>query len=82
VLNTQILAGSQRLIGTVVSARGAVVDVRFGAGMLAEIDTAENVKWDRQESLALEVPSHVDPATVCGIALQATAGLARRTQVV
>jgi F-type H+-transporting ATPase subunit beta len=82
VPNTQILTGSQRLIGAVVSARGTVVDVRFGTGMPPEIGTAENVKWDRQESLALKVPSHVDPATVRGIALQATASLARGTQVV
>jgi F-type H+-transporting ATPase subunit beta len=77
VLDTQSLARSPRTSGIVVSVRGAVVDVRFDAGRLPEINTALNVKWDRQETLVLEVHSHVDPTTVRGIALQATAGLAR-----
>jgi F-type H+-transporting ATPase subunit beta len=67
--------------GIVVSVRGAVVDVRFESGKLPEIDTALNVKWDRAETLVLEVHSHVDPQTVRGIALQATSGLARGTKV-
>ncbi len=77
----QSSAGSQQPGGTVVSVRGAVVDVRFETGKLPEINTALNVRWDREESLVLEVHSHVDPATVRGIALQATAGLARGTRV-
>ena len=48
---------------------------------LPPINTALVVAWDRPEPLVLEVHSHVDPATVRGIALQATAGLARGTQV-
>ena len=39
------------------------------------------VKWDRAETLVLEVHSHVDPVTVRGIALQATEGLARGIKV-
>jgi F-type H+/Na+-transporting ATPase subunit beta len=66
-------------IGTVVSVRGAVVDVDFGGCSLPPINTALIVQWDRPESLVLEVHSHVDQATVRGIALQATAGLARGT---
>jgi len=69
------------IAGIVMSVRGAVIDVRFDSGPLPEINTALNVKWDRPESLMLEVHSHVDPATVRGIALQATAGLARGTKV-
>ena len=66
--------------GTVVSVRGAVVDVRFD-GALPPVDTALIVGWDRPETLVLEVHSHVDPVTVRGIALQATAGLARNVPV-
>jgi F-type H+-transporting ATPase subunit beta len=66
--------------GMVVSVRGAVVDVSF-EGVLPPINTALVVEWDRSEPLVLEVHSHVDPVTVRGIALQATAGLARSTRV-
>jgi F-type H+/Na+-transporting ATPase subunit beta len=68
-------------IGQVVSVRGAVVDVSFDGQTLPPINTALIVQWDRPESLVLEVHSHVDPVTVRGIALQATAGLARSTPV-
>ena len=68
-------------VGTVVSVRGAVVDVSFDGEALPPINTALVVEWDRPEPLVLEVHSHVDPATVRGIALQATAGLARSTRV-
>ena len=67
--------------GIVVSVRGAVVDVSFGGGTLPSVNTALIVEWDRSEPLILEVHSHVDPVTVRGIALQATAGLARNTKV-
>ena len=67
--------------GTVVSIRGAVVEVRFDAGGLPSVDTAMIVEWDRPDALVLEVHSHVDLATVRGIAMQATAGLARGTAV-
>ena len=67
--------------GVVVSVRGAVVDVGFDGETLPPINTALVVLWDRPESLVLEVHSHVDSVTVRGIALQATAGLARGTLV-
>lgn len=67
--------------GTVVSVRGAVVDVRFDDLALPPINTALIVEWDRPEPLVLEVHSHVDTATARGIALQATSGLARGTLV-
>jgi F-type H+/Na+-transporting ATPase subunit beta len=68
-------------LGTVLSVRGAVVDVGFSGGWLPPIDTALIVEWDRPEPLVLEVHGHVDPVTVRGIALQTTAGLARGTKV-
>ena len=68
-------------IGTVISVRGAVVDVGFKGQTLPPINTALAVQWDRPEPLVLEVHSHVDSVTVRGIALQATAGLARNTKV-
>ncbi len=68
-------------VGAVVSFRGSVVDVSFSGNVLPAINSALVVEWDRPEPLVLEVHSHVDPATVRGIALQATAGLARNTPV-
>ncbi len=67
--------------GTVLSIRGAVVDVRFESAELPPIDSALLVQWDRPEQLVLEVHSHQDAHTVRGIAMQATAGLARGTPV-
>ena len=67
--------------GTVVSVRGAVVDVGFDARGLPPVNTALDVEWDRPEKLVLEVHSHLDGATIRAVALQATAGLARGTQV-
>ena len=64
--------------GKVVSVRGAVVDVSFETSVVPPINTALIVDWDRPEPLVLEVHSHVDPATVRGIALQATAGSGAR----
>jgi F-type H+-transporting ATPase subunit beta len=68
-------------MGTVVSVRGAVVDVAFDGETLPLINTALIVEWNRPEPLILEVHSHVDPASIRSIALQATAGLARNTKV-
>ena len=65
----------------VESVRGAVIDVSFHGHVLPPVNTALIVEWDRPETLVLEVHSHVDPVTVRGIALQATAGLARNTKV-
>jgi F-type H+-transporting ATPase subunit beta len=67
--------------GTVLSVRGAVVDVKFAEGQAPSLNTAMTVKWDRPETLVLEAHSHVDPVTVRCIALQATEGLARGVKV-
>jgi F-type H+-transporting ATPase subunit beta len=70
----------QPSIGTVLSVRGAVVDVHFD-GALPAIETALTVAWDRPEQLSLEVHSHLDASTVRAVALQETAGLKRATPV-
>ncbi len=67
--------------GTIVAVRGAVVEVSFAGQALPPINTALIVQWDRPEPLVLEVHSHADPNTVRGLALQATAGLARGVKV-
>jgi len=67
--------------GTVISVRGAVVELRFESAALPAINTAVTVAWDRPGTLILEVHSHIDEQTVRAIALQATAGLARGTVV-
>lgn len=67
--------------GSVVSVRGAVVDVNFETDELPAINTALNVEWDRSEQLVLEVHSHIDTKTVRSIALQTTTGLARGISV-
>jgi F-type H+-transporting ATPase subunit beta len=63
--------------GKVLSVRGPVVDIQFESGDLPAINSALVIEWDRPDQLIVEVHSHVDPQTVRGIALQATAGLAR-----
>ncbi len=68
--------------GRVAAVRGAVIDVVFDGGALPRIDEALRVAWDRPETLIAEVQSHLDPRTVRAIALQATAGLCRGTDVV
>ncbi|PTW61087.1 F-type H+-transporting ATPase subunit beta [Breoghania corrubedonensis] len=70
------------LHGTVVSIRGAVIDVEFSGRALPAVDTALIVKWDHPEPLLLEVHAHLDQTTARCVALQATAGLARGTRVV
>jgi len=67
--------------GRVLAVRGAVVDVVFDAGVLPRIDDALAVEWDRPQPLIIEVQAHLDPATVRGVALQATAGLKRGVPV-
>jgi F-type H+-transporting ATPase subunit beta len=50
-------------------------------GDLPAINSALVVDWDRPGQLIIEVHGHVDRQTVRGVALQATAGLARGTLV-
>ena len=67
--------------GKVIAARGAVIDVAFEAGELPSLEEALVVHWDQPESLIIEVQAHLDPRTVRGVALQATAGLKRGVPV-
>jgi len=67
--------------GSIIAVRGAVIDVRWQDGTLPPINAALTVRWDRPETLILEVHSHLDGQTLRAIALQATSGLARGTQV-
>jgi len=80
-MNATVKPPLAETLGTVLSVRGAVVDVKFAEGAAPAINTAMIVKWDRPELLVLEVHSYVDPLTVRGIALQATEGLARGVKV-
>ena len=68
-------------IGTIVSVRGAVVDVLCDGSTLPPINTALIVEWDQPQKLMLEVHSPLDLASIRAIALQPTAGLARGTRV-
>ncbi|MGD0430950.1 MAG: F0F1 ATP synthase subunit beta [Acetobacteraceae bacterium] len=70
------------LRGTIAAVHGAVVDVAFLNGKLPPINDALRIEWDRPGVLLAEVQSHLDAQTVRAIALQATAGLARGTNVI
>ncbi|MCB2078643.1 MAG: F0F1 ATP synthase subunit beta [Novosphingobium sp.] len=65
------------LSGRVIAVRGAVIDVRFPAGGLPDIDHALTVVLDGDRSITVEVQAHLDAATVRAIAIEPTAGLAR-----
>jgi F-type H+/Na+-transporting ATPase subunit beta len=70
-----------RPTGTVIAARGAVIDVAFEVGELPGLNEALVVRWDQPEALVIEVQAHLDERTVRGVALQATAGLKRGVPV-
>lgn len=61
-------------LGTVVSVRGSVVDIRF-ENQLPPIYSLLRTEPDAR--MAIEVLSHLDPHRVRGIALTPTQGLAR-----
>lgn len=67
--------------GVVSKISGSVVEVRFEAGELPEINTALEVLWDSKQRLTLEVQQHRDVRTARCVAIQATAGLACGTEV-
>ncbi|WP_165838767.1 F0F1 ATP synthase subunit beta [Roseicella frigidaeris] len=67
--------------GQVVAVRGAVLDIRFGAGALPAIDDALRIARPEAGDILLEVQSHLGPDTVRAIALDATEGLQRGTPV-
>lgn len=67
--------------GIVTAVHGGVVDVEFAEGLLPDIDEALIVEWDRPQPLVLEVHAQLDEHSLRGVALHATAGLARGTPV-
>ncbi|HTW33913.1 MAG TPA: F0F1 ATP synthase subunit beta [Rhizomicrobium sp.] len=72
---------TQTRTGVVTAVRGGVIDVAFASQSLPEIEEALIVAWDKPEPLMLEVHAHLNAHSVRGIALHATAGLARGTPV-
>jgi F-type H+-transporting ATPase subunit beta len=70
--------GAARNIGTVVSVRGSVVDVRFDAHLPPVYSL---LRAGEDERVLIEVLAQVDPHTVRGIGLTATQGLARGMNV-
>lgn len=71
--------GGQTYTGRVQAVRGSVVDAGF-EGSLPPINALMRAGDDGQ--VVVEVADHLDPATVRGIALTATAGLGRGDPVV
>jgi F-type H+/Na+-transporting ATPase subunit beta len=71
-------AGTARNIGTVVSVRGSVVDVRFDAHLPPVYSL---LRAGEDQRVLIEVLAQVDPHTVRGIGLTATQGLARGMNV-
>jgi F-type H+-transporting ATPase subunit beta len=65
-------------IGTVVAVRGNIVDVSFPKRLPARNNL---LKTGHEGRVAIETQTHLDPRTIRGIALNATAGLARGDQV-
>ncbi len=66
--------------GTVTQIIGAVVDVHF-ASNLPEVNHALTIERDGEATLTLEVASHLDHHTVRAVAMSATDGLVRGTEV-
>lgn len=67
-------------LGSITQIIGAVVDVHF-EGHLPEINEALLVELDANTTITLEVASHLDHHTVRAIAMSATDGLQRGTEV-
>jgi F-type H+-transporting ATPase subunit beta len=63
--------------GTVVAARGAVLDIEFPQGQLPALEHAVRVGRDDASGVLAEVQAHLDETSVRCIALHDTAGLGR-----
>ncbi len=72
---------STGLKGQVISITGPVVDVQFDGGQLPEILNALVIKRKGEADLILEVGQHLGENTVRTIAMDATEGLTRGTEV-
>ena len=77
----QIASGRAAACGSVVAARGSVLDVAFPQGELPAIREALAVEWDLGAPLIAEVQQHLDPQRVRAVALQGSGGLKRGTRV-
>jgi F-type H+/Na+-transporting ATPase subunit beta len=66
-------------IGSVVSVRGSVIDVRFPQGPLPDINEALEVSGD--PTVVAEVQAYLDDRTVRAVAMQGTEGLSRGAPV-
>ncbi len=67
--------------GKVVAIRGAVVDIAFAAGALPALNDALIINDRERGAVLVEVKAHLDTSTVRSIALQATTGLRRGSDV-
>lgn len=76
----QVPSTPETLAGTVAAVRGAVVDVAFGQGSLAPLNTALSIAIDDGHAIVGEVQAHLDEHTVRALAMQSTSGLARGAQ--
>ncbi|WP_373650885.1 MULTISPECIES: F0F1 ATP synthase subunit beta [unclassified Schlesneria] len=73
------MSETHRVHGTVISVRSSVVDVHFPA-QLPELNS--ELRAGPDDSIIIEVVTHLTPQIVRGIALTPTAGLARGSTVV
>ena len=71
-----------KTIGKVSQVIGAVVDVQFSEGEVPGILNALHIERKKQAPLVLEVAQHLGENTVRTIAMDATEGLVRGTEVV
>ena len=68
--------------GKITEIKGPVVDVRFERGKLPRVNDALRIDRKEDKPLTLEVAQHLGDDVVRAIALDATDGLARGTEVV
>lgn len=78
---TKTTSKTSGLTGQVISITGPVVDVQFDGGKLPEILNALVIKRKGESDLVLEVGQHLGENTVRTIAMDATEGLTRGTEV-
>ena len=70
-------ASNGQFPGRVTAVHGSVIDVRFPAGGLPDVEEAIAIEADPGRELIAEVHQHLDHMTVRAVALENTAGLRR-----
>ncbi len=70
-------AGDGKASGQVTAIHGSVLDVRFRAGALPELNDGIAIECGEGRLLVAEVCQHLDPVSVRAVALETTAGLRR-----